>query len=492
MDKGGAGLKATLVLRLGLFVSALLSLAACGDFQQEASPPNIVIILADDLGIGDLGCYNPGSKVPTPHMDRLAREGIRFTDAHSPSAVCTPTRYGLLTGRYCWRTRLKQWVLNSHSPALIEEGRTTLASFLRKRGYRTYGVGKWHLGLGDSGQTDYTLPLRPGPLQAGFDHWFGIPASLDMEPYVFFRDDQVEALPTETIERGQNARDGGGGFWRGGPIAPGFRHVDVLPRLVEEAVSILMDQDEGSPFFLYFPFSAPHKPWVPTEEFRGTSGAGPYGDFAVQVDQAVGEVLEALDRKGLADDTLVVVASDNGAQWVAADIDKFDHRANLELRGQKADIWEAGHRVPFLARWPGRVPAASTTDALVGLQDWLATIADLHDSSLPVGQGEDSVSFLPQLLGEQEGKGRSSLVHHSGGGVFALRFGDWKLIEGLGSGGFSAPRSPKPSPEGPLGQLYYLADDPGEDVNLWLDRPEKVAEMQALLASIRAVGQAGS
>ncbi|HBF22446.1 MAG TPA: hypothetical protein DDW23_01405 [Planctomycetes bacterium] len=465
---------------------------SCGDVPQRVDRPNIVIILADDLGIGDLGCYNPSSKVPTPHLDRVAQEGMRFTDAHSPSAVCTPTRYGLLTGRYCWRTRLKRWVLNSYSPALLEEGQTTLASFLRGRGYRTYGVGKWHLGLGESEQADYSKALRPGPLQAGFDHWFGIPASLDMEPYVYFRDEAVEAFPSETIESGQNARGGGEGFWRGGPIAPGFRHVDVLPRLVEEAVSIVMEQNRESPFFLYLPLSAPHKPWVPSEQFRGRSGAGPYGDFAVQVDEAVGSVLEALDRNELADDTLIVFASDNGAQWVSSDIEKFDHRANLEFRGQKADIWEAGHRVPFLVRWPRRVPAASTTDALVGLQDWLATIAELHGSSLPAGQGEDSVSFLSQLLGEQGGKGRLSLVHHSGGGVFALRYGDWKLIEGLGSGGFSSPRSPEPSPEGPSGQLYNLANDPREANNLWLNQPKKVAEMQAILTSIRAANLTGS
>jgi arylsulfatase A-like enzyme len=254
--------------------------------------PNIVVILADDMGYGDLGSYNPASLIPTPNIDALAGEGMRFTDAHSPSAVCTPTRYGLLTGRYAWRTRLSSGVLLGHSPALIEEGRVTLASLLEARGYATAAVGKWHLGLGSGERTDYEQPLRPGPNSVGFDYFFGIPASLDMPPYVYVRNEALVEPPTDSIESSGFRRSGGNGFWSGGRIAPGFRHIDVIPRLTDEAVDFIQRQ-QGSerPFFLYLPFSAPHTPWLPTAEFAGRTGAGPYGDFAAQKDHVTPAIL---------------------------------------------------------------------------------------------------------------------------------------------------------------------------------------------------------
>ncbi len=459
-----------------------LLLAACSPAE---APPNIIVILADDMGLGDPGCYNPDSKIPTPAMDRLAREGMRFWDAHSPSAVCTPTRYGLLTGRYCWRSRQKRWVLQGYSPALIEEGRTTVASFLKDQGYATYAVGKWHLGLGKAAKTDFSQELKPGPLEIGFDHFFGIPASLDMIPFVYVRDHRVEALPTETIAGSGQARTGGQGFWRGGPMAPGFRHEEVLPRLGQEAVAILENQDGRKPFFLYLPLSAPHKPWVPTQKWKGKSGAGIYGDFVAQVDDVVQQVLQALDRQGLRENTLILVTSDNGAQWVDSDREQFEHLANFGQRGQKADIWEAGHRVPFLARWPGKIPAGSESAALIGLQDLLATVADLHDLPLVGGAGEDSVSFLPHLLADPAATPRPALVHHSGAGMFALRSGNWKLVDGLGSGGFTKPQILPGVQGGPGGQLFNLAEDPLETKNLWLDRPNVVLRLQAELNQIR-------
>ena len=472
-----------LVPSLALCALALVW-AACGGYEQAAPPPNIVVILADDMGYGDPGAWNPDSKVPTPHIDRLAAEGMRFTDAHSPSAVCTPTRYGLLTGRYAWRTRLTQGVLVGYSPNLIDTTRLTLPGMLRQAGYATAGIGKWHLGLGDAERTDYAQPLRPGPVSLGFDYYFGIPSSLDFEPYVWFENDRVEQLPTDSIE----ASCCRGDFYRGGAIAPGFRHVDVLPRTVEKSVEYVM-QAGDKPFFLYVPFSAPHTPWLPTEPFQGSSGAGTYGDFAVQVDAGVGDILNALDEAGVAENTLIVFTSDNGAHWLPEEIEMFDHRANLNWRGMKADIHEGGHRVPFVVRWPGKIEAGSVSDEVISLVDLMATFATVSGQMLPDTAGEDSYDLTPVLLSESlEGPIREATVHHSINGTFAIRQGSWKLIEGLGSGGFTPPRSVEPGPGDPLGQLYHLRDDPGETNNLYAERPEVVARLTALLDRYREQG----
>lgn len=459
-----------------------------------ADRPNIVLVLADDLGCGDVGAYNPAGKISTPHLDRLASQSLRFTDMSSPSGVCSPTRYGLLVGRYSWRTPLQQGVLVGWSAALIEPERPTLASVLKQRGYATACVGKWHLGFQAGLATDrnfrvdYTQPLRPGPLTAGFDMFFGIPASLDMEPYLYVEGDRAAALPTEEIAASKSRREGGGGFWRAGPIAPDFRHQDVLGKLTRRAVAWIEQQTRGpdkKPFFLYLPLSAPHTPWLPTEPFRGKSGAGPYGDFVQQVDAAVGEVLTALESAGVADDTLVIFSSDNGAHWLESDIERHGHRSNLHFRGQKSDIWEGGHRVPFLLRWKGKVKPG-VTNQLACLIDCFATIAELVEAPLPAGTAEDSVSFLSVALGRPAAKPlRSSLVLHSGDGLFAVRDGSWKLIEGLGSGGFTAPKTQPLLPGGPRGQLYDLVADPAEAKNLYAEAPERVQRLAGLLESLR-------
>lgn len=445
------------------------------------------------MGWGDLGCYNGESKIPTPNMDRLASEGVRFTDAHSPSAVCTPTRYGVLTGRYSWRTRLKSGVLWGYSPALIQTERLTVASLLKQHGYATACVGKWHLGLGSAGKTDYAQPLTPGPNDYGFDYFFGIPASLDMDPYVYVENDRVVEAPTETVDKSGMRRRGGGGFWRAGPIAPGFKHIDVLPKITEEAVGFIdrhANDSPDQPFFLYFPLSAPHTPWLPTEEFAGKSKAGPYGDFTAQVDWTVGQVMDALKRHKLADNTLLVVTSDNGAHWLPGDIEQYEHRANGPWRGQKADIHEGGHRVPFVARWPGKITAGSTCDETICHVDLLATCATIVGAELPRGAGEDSVSILPALLDEEYRLPlREATVHHSASGMFAIRQGDWKLIEGRGSGGFTPPRIIKPKQGEPRGQLYNLAKDPAERENLWQQRTEVVERLSALLERYRREGR---
>ncbi len=471
---------------------ALLSLAGAhiGAQGKADRPPNIVIILADDLGYGDLRSYNAASKVATVEIDRLAAQGMRFTDAHSPSAVCTPTRYGLLTGRYAWRSKLKKSVLNGYSPLLIEPGRPTFASFLKARGYATAAIGKWHLGLGTAEPVDFSRPLEPGPASVGFDYFFGIPASLDMPPYVFVENTAVTAAPTGTIAASEMRRRGGGGYWREGPIAPGFTHEGVLPAVTDKAVAFIAKQSPARPFLLYLPLTAPHTPWMPTAPFRGASGAGYYGDFVAQVDAAVGRVLQALDAAKVSDRTLLFFTSDNGAHWLPSDIEQWGHRANGPLRGQKADIYEGGHRIPFVVRWPGKVKAGSTSTALVSLTDVFATVAAVLGEPLPADAAEDSVSVLPTLLGAGNGAAaRDAIVHHSNAGMFAVRQGPWKLALGLGSGGFSEPRTVEPEPGEAEGQLYNLDDDPAEQHNRWLDKPDVVRRLTALLERYQAAGR---
>lgn len=469
----------------------ILRLAGCAATQAPlaaAERPNILYILADDLGRGDLRCYNPDSQIPTPNMDRIAREGIRFTDAHSPSSVCTPTRYGILTGRYCWRSRLKSGVLWGKSPFLIEPGRLTVASMLKRQGYRTAGIGKWHLGLGSAPETDYAKPLRPGPLDAGFDSYFGIPASLDMEPYVYIENDRTVELPTAHID---GVRDQRGIFWRPGPIAPSFRHIDVLPKLTERSVQFLNEQRGApQPFFLYLALTGPHTPWLPVARFQGKSKAGPYGDFVAQVDATIGEVLDALERNGLARNTLLIVTSDNGAHWLPDEIARYNHRANGDLRGQKADIYEGGHRVPLLARWPGRIKAAAVSDELVCLTDLMATLAELTGFRLPSDAAEDSFSMLAALTGSKPASPvRQAIVHHSSEGLFAIREGSWKLVLGRGSGGFTQPKKIIPKPGEPEGELYNLAEDPHEQRNLYLEQPEVARRLSSLLDQIKRQGR---
>ena len=492
-------------------LSVILLLFGFGITQglAAAEKPNIVFIMADDMGIGDLGCYNPESKIPTPNMDAVAKAGMRFHDAHTPSAVCTPTRYGVLTGRYAWRTRLKSGVCWGYSKSLILPGRETVASILKAQGYNTACIGKWHLGFQTADLTakdfpaantilpedhphavDYFKPLSPGPNDFGFDYFYGIPASLDMDPYVFVENDRPIALPTSTVERSQHRRNNGGGFWRGGKVSPEFKHIDVLPNAANKAVQWLSAQTDDKPFFLYFPLSAPHTPWLPTEAHRGKAMAGYYGDFVNQCDAVVGEVMDALEKIGQVENTLLIVTSDNGSHWVPGDIPKYSHRANLHYRGQKADIWEGGHRVPFVARWPKTIQAGTESNQTICLTDLLMTAAELSGANVADSAGEDSFSIVRSLRGDADSQVRPSIVHHSLNGTFAVRVGDWKLIEAnLGSGGFSAPRVVKPTADSPAGQLYNLKNDPGETDNLWEKHPEVVARLLAELNKTRDAGR---
>ena len=448
---------------------------------------NIVVILADDLGIGDVGAYNPDSMIPTPHLDALADEGVRFSDAHSPSSVCTPTRYGILTGRYAWRTDLKRWVLDGSSPLLLESDRPNIANVLAGAGYHTSGIGKWHLGLGSEQPTDYEKPFDSGPLSIGFDHFEGIPASLDMEPYVWIIDDRPENPVNRTMPGSRHRRQGGGGFWRAGRTTEGFDIGDVLPRIGRTACQVIKERArKDQPFFLYIPLSAPHTPWLPDQEHTGRSRAGHYGDFVAMVDTVVGDVIDCISESGIDDRTMIVFTSDNGAHWPEADIVRHGHAANLGWRGQKADIHEGGHRVPFIIQWPGTVEPGGVSDETICLTDVFPTVLDGAGIELPSGAAPDGISLMP-LLDPDRGpiSKRVALIHHSGDGMFAIRCGRWKMIESLGSGGFTRPARVDPPEEGPSCQLYDLESDPSETMNLASDHPEKVVELRALLNSIR-------
>ena len=507
-------LSATKLARLALATLIAGLLCACAqDSSPQDPPPNIIFLMADDMGYGDPGSYNPESKIPTPHMDALAARGMRFTDAHSGSAVCTPTRYGVVTGRYAWRSRLKSGVLSGYSRSLIEPGRLTVASMLRNAGYHTAVVGKWHLGLDwsllsapqswDEGdketafqgasdfakpegmEIDFTKPVTHGPMDLGFEYSYVIPASLDMAPYVYLENNACEK-PATVHEPG---RFDGPVFWRPGEAAEGFDFFDVLPNLTRHAVDYIRERGKSpeQPFFLYYPLPAPHWPWVPTEEFAGSSDAGLYGDFVVQVDAQVGKIIDALEQTGQLENTLFIVTSDNGAEWDPSHIEEFGHHANhAGLRGKKRDAWEGGHRMPFIASWPDRVAAGSTSDQTVCHTDLMATAAEVARIDLPGDAGEDSVSFFPALVGTDAGPLREATVHHSVDGTFAIRQGRWKFIDGQGPG---SNQWDGPQPGDPPGQLYDIEADLREDKNLYTEQPDVVARLKALLERYKAEGR---
>jgi len=445
--------------------------------------PNIVFIMADDLGYGDIGCYNTDSKILTPNIDRLADQGMRFTDAHAPGSLCVPTRYGLMTGRYPFRRNLK-------SNPKIDPDRTTIASLLRRNGYSTAMVGKWHLGFETRRPDDWSRPLRGGPLDCGFDTYFGIPASLDIPPYYYIRGRQPVAPPTERIGP-NNSEDWTriqGKFWRAGGIAPGFKHEEVLPKLDTEAVAIIdrhRQQDAGNPLFLYVALTAPHTPWLPTEEFQRKSAVELYGDFVMQVDSTAGHIFEALHRNHMTHNTLVIFTSDNGPVWYDQDTARFLHRSTGPLRGRKADAWEGGHRMPFVARWPDHVPAGSECHDTICFTDMLATFAAIVADEPHADVSEDSHNILPLLLGEKPLKPIRQVTIHKRD-ASAIRRGRWKLITHRGSRGLSGRNQPDPDPDGPPGQLYNLEADIGETTNLWAEESEVVQRLTALLRQYRA------
>lgn len=468
-----------------LATAAILSLLSCTEKQKQ---PNIIFILADDMGYGDVSYFDNNSKLKTENLDRMAQEGVVFTDAHSSSSVSTPTRYGILTGRYNWRSTLKNNVLYGYDKALIPADRETMASMLRKNGYTTAGIGKWHLGWDwdniDAGKdkVDFSKPVQNGPTTRGFDYFYGFCGSLDMAPYVYIENDMPTSLPDrETVNEGKYS------WWRKGPTGADFVHEEVLPNLVDRACNYIKEKAKADqPYFLYLPLPAPHTPILPTEEFRGKSGIGEYGDFVLMVDAMVGKVLQAVKESGEDGNTIVVFTTDNGCSPAAGikEMEAQGHRPNSIYRGHKADLFDGGHRIPCILRWPEGTKPHEVRQT-VCLTDFYATFAAINGYMLMDSEGEDSYNLLPAIVSETEiDPIREATVHHSIDGQFTIRQGDWKLLLSASSGGWSAP-----TPTDTLAldslppiQLYNMKDDPSETTNVEAEHPEIVSRLRALMA----------
>ena len=484
----------------------LLPLALCA---ADARKPNILVILADDLGYGDVQCYNPTrGKIPTPHLDKLASQGMRFTDGHSSSGVCSPSRYTLLTGRYHWRTRLQTGIVPLWGSPLIAPERLTIGTLAKQHGYRTAAIGKWHLGWDWPIPTDraalfkekpkgatlateaqravwreaFARPIGGGPTTRGFDLYFGTDVP-NHPPFCFIENDRTVGIPSEFLTArlvGNNQAS------IQGPALAGWTLEPILPALGDRAAAFIAESaKKPEPFLLYLPLTSPHTPLSVNEAWKGKSGLNLYADFVMETDALVGRVLEALDKSGAAYHTLVLFSADNGcAPYIGiSDLEKMGHYPSGPLRGAKADAWEGGHRVPFIVRWPGKVRAGSVCGQLAQQSDFLATFAELLGTRLPDNAGEDSVSLMPLLKGGDQPV-RGNAVSASIGGVPALRSGNWKYIPAPGSGGWGKGGDPSQ----PV-QLYDLADDLGETKNLAATMPEKVAEMKTLLEKLITDGR---
>ena len=456
-------------------------------FSQQHKLPNIIYILADDLGYGDISHLNEASKIITPNIDQLAAEGISFTDAHSNSAVCSPTRYGILTGRYAWRTWMKKGVLWSYDEPLIKKDRATVASILKKKGYQTACIGKWHLGLewakNVDGSVNFKQPLKSTPNELGFDLFYGITASLDIPPYFYIENYKITATKIDTIEATT-----GKGFWRKGPIGNDFKHQDVLPHLTNKAITYIKESTQNSkPFFLYFPLPAPHTPILPSTKFKGKSEAGDYGDFVLMVDDVVKQLENTVKELGISENTLIIFTSDNGFAPAANTKEQlsYGHTPSKNFRGYKADIYEGGHRIPFIAKWPAKIKKGASSNEIICLTDLMATAAAIVDEKLADNEAEDSYNILPALLSTPyDTPIREATVHHSIEGMFSIRQGKWKLVFGAGSGGWSYP-TPKEAEEMKLPnyQLYNLEKDISETVNIAKEHPAMVKKLTLLMKS---------
>ena len=460
---------------------------------QADELPNIIFVMADDLGIGDISPTNPDCKIETPNLQTMADQGLTFLDAHSPSSVCTPTRYGVLTGRYNWRSRLARGVLGGSSPHLIPADRPTVAHMLHKSGYHNQMIGKWHLGWDwaklpetDGKKIDFTQPVKNGPDINGFDGYYGHCGSLDMAPYVWVDTGKITAIPKR--EEGVTKKQNPYAWYRKGPIRPDFEIEKVLPHLFEKSIAHIKTRataaKEGKPFFLYLPLPAPHTPIVPVPPFKDASGINPYADFVMQVDHHMGELMAAVKDAGIDDNTIIFFTSDNGCS-PEANFDllkKHAHAPSAGYRGHKADIFEGGHRIPLIVRWPAKIKGGKTTQAMTCLTDLYATLRDVTGQPAEDLGGEDSHSLVPVFNGSEKSS-RTSLISHSIGGSFAIRKGNWKLCLSSGSGGWSAPREKVAKKNGlPKMQLFNLKSDRGEQKNLVSDEPEQVESLLKLLA----------
>lgn len=471
------------ILGVGLFLVINFSSSFAQQYQREVKP-NIIYILADDLGYGDIKAFNKDSKIKTPNIDKLAAEGMKFTDAHTSSSVCTPTRYGILTGRYNWRTTLKSGVLGGQSKALIPKTRTTLASMLKSSGYNTAYIGKWHLGwdwaMDNTKQIDFSQPIKNGPKDLGFDYSYGHSGSLDMPPYVYVENGLPTSIPTKITESKGKA------FWRKGLTADDFIHEEVTPNFFNKAIKYVAEQaKQDKPFFLYLPVPSPHTPILPTKEFAGISGLdNPYADFVMELDAYVGKLLKQVKDAGIEDNTLIIFTSDNGCSPTAdfPQLISKGHNPSAIYRGTKSDIWEGGHRVPFIAKWPNKIKKGTSTSEVICTTDFFATAAAISNYKMADNEGEDSYNMMPLFENKKLNTPfREAIVHHSIKGNFSIRKGDWKLEICPGSGGWSKPVDSVAIKTLPAIQLYNLKVDIAEEHNLQASNPEKVIELKSLL-----------
>ncbi|MDH3584087.1 MAG: arylsulfatase [Phycisphaerae bacterium] len=506
---------------LALVLPACRSVSAADD-ASATRPPNILFILADDLGYGDVACYNPQTKVATPNLDRLATEGMRFTDAHSPSTVCTPTRYSLLTGRMAFRNGQRGVFTGVGGPCLIEPERLTLPAMLKSRGYATAMFGKWHIGMtfldkagkrvtkgGNEGvrQVDYSRAIPDAPIHRGFDHFYGTVCCPTTDwLYAYIDGDRIPVPPSMTRTRDRDAlpKHPYANDCRGGLIAPNFDLEEVDLVFLDKSRRFLRDhvtKKPDQPFFLFHSMQAVHLPSFPADQFKGKSGAGPHGDFILEMDWIVGQLIKTLQELGVADNTLVMFASDNGPEVPTVIAMRRDHKHDgaRPWRGVKRDQWEGGHRTPFIVRWPGGIKAGSTSDQLLSLTDVFATCAAVVGAPVPDTAAEDSFNMLPVLQGTQGDKPvRPYLLQQTMSLALSIRQGDWKYLDHKGSGGNNYKRKgawgmaqyalPELDPGAP-GQLYNLADDPGETTNLYSRQPKIVAELKAKLEQSKASGR---
>jgi len=512
-----------LILSHSIFLTTVVFLIASFSsltLSAEKGPPNILFILADDLGYGDVGCYNPKSKVPTPHLDQLALDGIRFTDAHSPSTVCTPTRYSVLTGRMAFRTGMSGVFTGAGGPCMIEGGRMTIGGMLQERGYKTALFGKWHVGMTfyDKGgkpinkngleavkKIDYSRVIPDAPIHRGFDFFYGSVCCPTTDwLYAFIDGDRIPVPPTKIIDRGPLPKHPYSQDNRPGMIAPGYKMEEIDLQFLDKSLEFLDQHAKAktkSPFFLFHSTQAVHLPSFPADQFKGRTKAGPHGDFIFELDHIVGELLGALDKHGFADNTVVIFSSDNGPEVPTVLSMRNDHKHDgaRPWRGVKRDNWEGGHRVPFIARWPGKIKPGSTSSQTLCLTDLMATCAAITGAKIPEKAGEDSVNMLPALLSEDQGKPiRKYTLHQTISLALAIRRGPWKYLDHKGSGGNNYTRAgrwgmkkyivPEKAPQAP-GQLYNLNSDPGETKNLYYKNPEIVKELKEKLEQLKESGR---
>jgi len=498
---------------LGIFAALIL-----GGFAVAETLPNIVILYADDMGYGDLGANNPDSKIPTPNLDKLAEQGMRFTDGHSSSGICTPSRYALLTGRFHWRKF--HGIVQSFGPPSFDDEELTLPELLKTKGYRTACIGKWHLGWNwqdirkpkakpkagtenrnpayAPGDFDWSKPISGGPLSHGFDYYFGDDVP-NFPPYAWFENDRVITEPTKPLSITPETKEG---RWeaRPGPMVADWDFYNVVPTLGKRAVKWVEEQKgKEGPFFLYVPFNSPHAPIVPNEEFIGKSKAGGFGDFVVQTDAICGDILKALEDNGFADNTIVIFTADNGAEgYLIERIQKFDHQSSGPYRGMKRDLYEGGHHVPFVVRWPGKVKAGSVSKGLISQVDIMATLAAAVGIEVPADAAHDSFNQLPTLT-EGKPSPRTEIVHNTFKDAYVVRRGDWLLIDCRAQKGRHAGSDrvvPKWYDEkfgytfsDTPGELFNMAEDPSQKNNLYAANPDKVTELKTLLKTIREKGQ---